>query len=117
MQPSCFHMHANDSLCYEATCSPFFATLWAAKLLESLVLGVLTPTKPSEAGGKPSCFFVKRPVCQKATSVLMAVGYSIASTPSMATYAHVVAQAEDPPLRAAPVVWAGYPFSSEAPCK
>ena len=98
----------------KATVSAFFAALWAAKLLCGLGLGIVAQTKQSEAGGKPSWFFVKKQVCAKARAVLTVLGFSDASTPTMAWYAAVASREEDLPPRAATINWGDFTFPTEA---
>ena len=91
-----------------------FASLWAAKMLCALGLGMLAVTAKSDAGGKPGWFFVKRIVCAKTAMVLRAMGCSAASTPTLETYTATVAADTSLPLRATAVDWTLHDFPPKA---
>ena len=57
---------------------------------------------------------MKRQVCHRGQAVLTALGYSSASTPTVAAMISIADQVESLPLRAAAVSWDRFPFPAEA---
>ena len=79
----------------------------ACLLLNALGLGKVVKTVAAAGGGRPNCFFCKRPVVESMQPCLAELGFSDDSVPSLATYqASVTASlAAPPPPRSPSIAW------------